>query len=116
MFAKRYTASGLYCTVITLLHDTKFRKGIRWTERRNVSEISKGSKSRVENLTERAMIVEEGRQRGHIEDGVLQSTDQNREIDEPYNHIHFQKVPIIQHSSDEYGSVERLYRCHKSTR
>ena len=105
----------MYRSVIFLFYDTKFRKGISWTERRNVSEISKGSKFRVENFTEREMIVEEGRQRGLIEDDVLQSTDQNREIDEAYNHIHFQKVPIIQHSSDEYGSVKRPNRCHKST-
>ena len=78
------------------------------TERRNVSEISKGSKSCVENFTEREMIVEEGGQLGHIEADVLQSTDQNREIDEAHNHIHFQKVPII--SSDEYGSVKRPNR------
>ena len=46
------------------------------------------------------MIVEEGRQRGHtsIEADMLESSDQNREIDEAYNHIHFQRVPIIQHS------------------
>ena len=115
LFAKRYTVSGLYCSVIILLYDTKIRKGIILTARRNVSEISKGSKSRVENLTERDMIVEEGRQLRYIEDDVLQSTDQNREIDEAYNHIHFQRVPIIQHSSDEYGSVKRPNRCHKST-
>ena len=114
LLAKRYTVSGLYCSVIILLHETKIRKGIRWTERRKVSEISKGSKSRVENFTEREMIVEEGRQLGHIEDDMLESTDQNREIDEAYNHIHFQRVPIIQHSSDEYGSVTRPNRCHKS--
>ena len=65
-------------------------------ERRNVSEISKGSKSRVENFTEREMIVEEGRQRGHIEADMLESSYQNREIDEAYNHIHFQRVrPVI---------------------
>ena len=64
------------------LHDTKIRNGIKWTERRNVSEISKCSKSRVESFTERGMIVEEGRQLGHIEDDVLESTDQNKETDE----------------------------------
>ena len=95
---------------IFFLHDTKIRKGIRWTERRNVSEISKGSKSRVENSTEREMIVEEGRQLGHIEADVLESDDINREVGEAYNHIHFQKVPII--GSDEYGSVKRPNRCH----
>lgn len=105
----------VYIAQYFFLHDTKIRKGIKWTERRNVSEISKGSKSRVENLMEREMIVEEGRQLGHIEADVLESTDQNREIDEAYNHIHFQKIPIIQHSSDEYGSVKRPNRSHKST-
>ena len=113
LFAKRYTVSGLYCSVITLLHDTKIRKGIRLTERRNVSEISKGSKSRVENYTEREMIGDEGRQLGHTEADMLESSDQNRENEEAYNHIHFQKVPII--GSDEYGSVKRPNRCHKST-
>ena len=56
------------------------------------------------------MIVEEGRQLGHIEADMLESDDQNREVGEAYNHIHFQKVPII--DSDEYGSVKRPNRCH----
>ena len=64
-------------------------------------EISKCSKSPVEYFTEREVIVEAGRQRGHIEDDMLDSNDHNRKIGEAYNHIHFQKVPIIQHSSDE---------------
>ena len=92
----------------------KLEKGLDG-RKEETSEISKGSKSRVENYTEREMIVEEGRQLGHIEADVLESSDQNREIDEAYNHIHCQRVPIIQHSSDEYGSVKRPNRCHKST-
>ncbi|XP_078334300.1 uncharacterized protein LOC111100267 isoform X1 [Crassostrea virginica] len=110
-----FSVIGIQLLLFVICIGKYLRKGIILTARRNVSEISKGSKSRVENLTERDMIVEEGRQLRYIEDDVLQSTDQNREIDEAYNHIHFQRVPIIQHSSDEYGSVKRPNRCHKST-
>ena len=43
----------------------------------------------------------------NYDEHLVKRKNPNGEMEDVYNHIHFQKVPTVQNSSDEYGVIRK---------